>query len=117
MDFFKSSNRMHLQDYYTIFMEIGLIGALAILIFATNINLQPSSSDTTPLFKNQDVVSMKEVVRTDQIKKPPPPPRPQVPVAVANDKVIEDQDLDFSSELDVSDPLPLPAPPEKTSKR
>lgn len=101
-----------LRKYYTVFLEVGLVLVLLIFIIAMNVNLQSQQEDVD-LTQEQEVVDMKEVVQTQQQKKPPPPPKPQVPVEVPDDEVVEDQDIDFSSEMDLDEPLPEPPKQEK----
>lgn len=99
---------LDLRSYYTIFFELGLVGALSIFIIATNIRLTPGDDNYRPLVTDQEIVAMKDVVRTEQQELPPPPPPPQVPVEVPNDRVIEEQTIRFNSELDLDQPLELP---------
>lgn len=101
-----------LRKYYTVFWEIGLVVVLLIFIIAMKVDLRGGESNID-LTQEQEVVDMKEVVQTQQKKTPPPPPPPQVPVEVPNDEVIDDQNIDFSSELDLNEPLPAP-PPQKS---
>lgn len=105
-----------LRKYYTVFLEVGLVVVLVIFIIAMNVNLQSKEPDVD-LTQEQEVVEMKEVVQTRQQKKPPPPPKPQVPVEVPNDEVVEDQDLNLSSELDLDEPLPEPPKQEKQGEQ
>lgn len=102
-----------LRKYYTVFWEIGLVVVLLIFIIAMKVDLQGADSNID-LTQEQEVVEMKEVVQTEQKKKPPPPPQPQVPVEVPNDEVIDEQDINLDSELNLDEPLP--EPPEQTSE-
>lgn len=100
--------KFDLRNYHTIFFELGLIGALSLFIIATNIELKPGNSGYAVPTGEQEVVEMKEIAITKQEKLPPPPPPPQVPVAVPNDRVIEEQQIRFNSELDLDEPMPMP---------
>ena len=108
MKLINQKNGFDLKSYYVIFFELGLIGSLSILLIATNIKLSPEKGDYYVPPADQEIVQMKEVVQTKQQKTPPPPPPPQVPVEVPNDFVVEDTEINFSSELDLDDPIEIP---------
>ncbi len=108
----RKNPKSDLSKYYTVFLEIGLVVVLVIFIIAMKLDLSAGESNVD-LTEEQEVVEMKEVVRTQQQKKPPPPPQPQVPVEVPNDEVIDDQDINLNSELDLDEPLPEPPKQQK----
>lgn len=99
-----------LRNYYTIFLELGLLVTLIIFIIAVKVDLTSSAPEEYQL-DEQEVVEMEEIIRTQQIETPPPPPRPPVPVEVPNDEIIEDVEIDISSDLDLFGPLDNPPPP------
>lgn len=101
-----------LRKYYTVFLQLGLIVALAIFILAVKIDLTGESPDEYTL-DEQEVVEMEEVIQTEQIETPPPPPRPPVPVEVPNDEIIEDVNIDINAEFDLNDRLEMPPPPQE----
>lgn len=103
----------NLQNYYTIFLEIGLILALLILTVLTKVHFQTAETEV-PQLEEQEVVEMEEIVQTEQQKKVPPPPKPPVPVEVPNDEIIEeDVDININAEIDFNQQLDLPPPPPK----
>ncbi len=99
-----------LRNYYTVFLELGLLAALVIFIIAVRMDLTSESPEEYTL-DEQEVVEMEEIIQTEQIETPPPPPRPPVPVEVPNDEIIEDVDIDISADLDLGGQLDMPPPP------
>lgn len=106
-----------IRNYYTLFLEVGLVAALMIFIVATKVDFVAEKSEIN-LDQEQEVIKMEEVVQTEQLDKPPPPPRPQVPMVVPNSEIIEEQVINLDAELSLDDPLNVPDPPDepKTSK-
>lgn len=104
--------RANLKNFYTLFLEIGLLLVLVIFLVATKINLR-SEQENVDLIEEQEVVQMEEVIQTEQEEKPPPPPRPQVPVEVPNDEIIEDQEINLDAEMDMDQKLEMPDPPQQ----
>jgi len=101
-----------LRQYYTVFLELGLVAVLIIFIVAMKVDFRSAAEDTN-LIEEQEVVEMEEIERTKQEEKPPPPPRPQVPVEVPNDEIVEDQEINLDAELNFDEPLDMPPPPEE----
>lgn len=101
-----------LRNYYTIFMQLGLIATLLVFIVAAKLNLQPGDKAAN-FTQEQEIVEIEEIERTEQTNDPPPPPRPPVPVEVPNDEIIEDEVLDLDAELDFNDPMDMPPPPAR----
>jgi len=101
-------------DSYAINMKIGIVTALLIftILFRIDINL---ASDIEFNVIDQELISMDEIIQTEQLTKPPPPPRPPVPVEVPNDEIIDDLDLNLDASLDIDLALELPPPPPKPS--
>jgi protein TonB len=54
---------------------------------------------------------MEEITQTEQEEEPPSPPRPQVPVEVPNHAVIEDQEINLDTEMDMDQKLEMPDSP------
>ncbi len=101
-----------LRQYYTVFLELGMVAVLLIFIVAMKVEFVSQQSDVD-LTEEQEVVKMEDITQTKQEEKPPPPPRPQVPVEVPNDEIIEDQDINIDADINMDDPLEMPeAPPE-----
>jgi len=99
-----------LRNYYTIFLQLGMVVVLLIFITAMKVQFVAEQQDVD-LTQEQEVVEMEEVTQTKQEEKPPPPPRPQVPVEVPNDEIIEDQDINIDAEINMDEPLPEPEEP------
>ncbi len=105
-----------LSNYYTLYLQIGLIITLIALIVLFNIHLAPSGVQNFSEPK-QETVKMEEVVQTKQQEKPPPPPRPPVPVAVPNDAIVSDAPINLNAELDLDAPLNMPPPPPPAASK
>jgi len=101
-----------LRNYYTIFLQLGMVVVLLIFITAMKVQFVAQQQDVD-LTQEQEVVEMEEVTQTKQEEKPPPPPRPQVPVEVPNDEIIEDQDINIDAEINMDEPLPEPEEPQE----
>lgn len=107
----------NLRNYYTVFLEIGLIAALLIMTALARIHFTVSEAEM-PTFHEQEAIQMEEIVQTEQQQKAPPPPRPPVPVEVPNDEIFEDVNIDINSELDFEKELDLPsAPPQQAEAK
>ncbi|WP_457651630.1 energy transducer TonB [Rhodocaloribacter sp.] len=113
----KKNPRANLRLYYGIYLEIGLILALAALIFLFRAPIRPDDEGFDIDLAQQEVVQIEEIKQTQQEAKPPPPPRPPVPVEVPNDVVLDDEELNLDATLDFDEPLaelpPPPAPKEE----
>jgi protein TonB len=88
-----------LQSTHGIFLKLGTITSLLIFIVLFRIDLSTETEFEITVVE-QDVVTVEDIVMTRQDEMPPPPPRPSVPVEVTNDAAIEDEFLDFSTEID-----------------
>ncbi len=112
----RKKDEANLQKEYPMWIEIGLVIALAVLIVAFRVSYS-GGSDFQVTMEEQEVVEMEEVQQTQQEQKPPPPPKPPVPVEVPNDQTIEQQDVNFDASLDLSESLDTsegpPAPEEE----
>lgn len=111
-----SLSKLNLKEYYTIFLEIGMIVTLLFFIGLTKISLQTANDSEDITFNNQEIVEMEEIIQTKQPERPPLPPRPTVPVEVPNNEVIEDEILAIDAELNFDEPLDIPPPPAEASK-
>ncbi|MEX0681168.1 MAG: energy transducer TonB [Balneolales bacterium] len=96
-----------LRDYYFINLEAGLIITLIFfnLLFRFNIELQSEFNITQV---EQETIKMEEVLRTEQIHRPPPPPRRPAPRVVPSDELVEDIFFDLYSPLSLNSPPSLP---------
>ncbi|MCC5943181.1 MAG: energy transducer TonB [Balneolaceae bacterium] len=99
-----------LRNYYTVFLELGLLITLVVFIVAVRIDITSLGPEEIVL-DEQEVVEMEEIIQTRQIETPPPPPRQPVPVEVPNDEIIEDVDIDIGGDLDLGGSLSMPPPP------
>lgn len=108
----RKNPKADLRKNYRIFLELGLIAVLLICIAAFKIEFRAGQTNLDKYTKEQEVVKMKKVVRTQQQKQPPPPPKPQVPVEVPNEKVLTDQNIQLDADFDLNEPLTPPQPPQ-----
>lgn len=106
----KKTEKANLRQRYPMYVQLGLIGALGLLILAFNIDLRGQETMEI-IMPEQEVVQMEEIQQTKQIVKPPPPPRPPVPVEVPDDEILEDDELDLDASLDIDEVMDLPPPP------
>ncbi len=109
----RKTPKADLRKGYKVKLELGLIAVLALLIIAMKVEWRGGESDMD-FSQEQEVVQMKEVVRTQQKKQPPPPPTPTVPVEVPNEKVLTDQEINLDMDFDLNEPLTAPEPPQNT---
>ena len=107
----RKNPQANLRNYYTIFLQLGMVAVLLIFITAMKVQFIAEQQEVD-LTQEQEVVEMEEVTQTKQEEKPPPPPRPQVPVEVPNDEIIEDQDINIDADINMDEPLPEPEEPE-----
>lgn len=105
-------NRAHLNKYYHIFFEIGLIITLLFFILLFRIEIRPSAH-VEYVVDVQEIVEMEEIVQTQQRPVVPPPPRPPVPVVVPNYEIIDDIEIDIDAELRFDAYTTLPPPPRQ----
>ena len=108
----KKTSKADLENKKTIFIEIGLIIALAVVLFAfewkryekTELNLASRVADDAP----------EEMVEITQHEKPPPPPKPPQQTTiieiVEDDVEIEDEieiDVEADQETEVEEYIPI----------
>ncbi len=105
----------NLRNYYTVFLEIGLILTLLIMTVLVKVHFTVTEAEL-PVIHDQEAIQMEEIVQTEQRQNVPPPPRPPVPVAVPNDEIIEDVNIDINAELDFDMQLDLPPAPPKQAE-
>ena len=98
----KKTEKANLRQRYPMYVQLGLIGALALLILAFKLDLRGNETMEI-IMPEQEVVQMEEIQQTKQIVKPPPPPRPPVPVEVPDDEILEDDELDLDASLDIDE--------------
>ena len=105
-------NRGHLNKYYTIFFEIGLIVTLLLFIVLFRIEIRPAEH-VEYVVDVHEIVEIEEIVKTQQRPAVPPPPRPPVPVVVPNYEIFDEVEIDIDAELRFDDFTPLPPPPRQ----
>jgi protein TonB len=103
-----------LKEEYALYIEVGMVLALLILVVAFRVNMTTQQSFEVNM-QEQETVDMEEIQQTEQEQKPPPPPKPPVPVEVPNDQVIENEDRDFDSSLDLDQEIDTGGPPPDDS--
>lgn len=107
----RKTEKADLRKRYPLYIEIGMVAALGLTIFAFRSDFRPETEVVIQM-EEQEVVQMEEIKQTKQEVKPPPPPRPPVPVEVPNDEILEDIALDLDATLDLDEaPTNLPPPP------
>lgn len=99
-----------LKNYYTLFLQVGLLLTLLVCIAAVKIEWVSDAPEVFVL-EEQEIVEMEEIIQTRQIETPPPPPRQPVPVAVPNDQILDDVNIDIGGDLNLGGSLDMPPPP------
>lgn len=90
---------------YIVRFEAGLALALLIAVMAFHVRWSPEKEFNVRL-ERQEVVHIEEVQQTTQsAKKAPAPPAPSVTVEVPNNRVLEQERIDFDASLDLNDAL------------
>lgn len=99
-----------LRKSYIINIQVGLIATLVIFIVMFKANLD-FDTDLDFEEREQEIIEMEEIIRTEQEVTPPPPPRPPQPEPVPDDEIVEDQFYDLDTDLDMDAPMDMPPPP------
>lgn len=99
-----------LRNYYTVFLQTGLLLSLLILIGIVKLDWVADAPEAI-VMDEQEIVEMEEIIQTRQIETPPPPPRQPVPVAVPDDQIIDDVSIDIGGDLNLGGSLDMPPPP------
>ncbi len=93
--------------------EISLCISLLLIIGA--FKFFPSLEQKEVILKaEQEVVKVEDVENTRQENRPPPPPRPPIPIEAPSDAALED--IDISSEIDITKEQTGPTEPPKVQK-
>lgn len=93
-----------LRAQYPLYVEIGLVLSLALLIVAFRADFSTQQTFEVNM-EEQEVVDMEEIQQTEQEVEPPPPPKPPVPVEVPNNEVVEQEEVEWDSSLDLDESL------------
>ena len=96
----KKTPKADLENKRNIFLMIGLVLALAIVLFAFEWKTTPKKTESLGKIETQEVEEeIIPITREQEVKPPPPPPPPQV-VEVLN---IVDDDVEIEDELQIED--------------
>ena len=104
-----------LRSQYGFTFQASFAAALLLVVGLVRVPLQGDASFEITTAE-QETVQMEEIQQTNQVEPPPAPPRPSVPIAVADETVLENDDLDLDASLDLDEPvanLPPPPPPKE----
>ncbi len=99
------------RTHYRLSVEIGFGLSVLLLVALVRAPLNRSSDSFEISLAQQEVVTIEEIQQTKQPEKAPPPPRPPVPVEVADDSVIDDDNLDLDVTLDIGEMTTFMRPP------
>jgi protein TonB len=106
----KKSPKADLENKKVIFMQIGLILAMAVILIA----FEWSSTDVkkSDLAGTEDISAEEDIVpitRQEEVKPPPPPPPPKVSdvLNIVKDNVELDDELDLRSDLNENEEIDL----------
>jgi protein TonB len=105
------TKKADLNIHYKKYFQISMILTLFLLIAA--FKFSPKSSDPVPINADEIVwLDIEDIIRTNQILKPPAPPKPPVP-QITNNDVLEEIDfnsteIDYNANLSAPPDLPKP---------
>ncbi len=105
----RKNPKIDLKLKYQKTYEVALIIALALVIMA--FQFFPSIQKPPPVLQiEQEKFDVEDIDVTRQEQRPPPPPRPPIPIEAPSDEMIEDVEINLSSELDVTAEVAPPPP-------
>lgn len=82
-------------------LAAALIGLLVVVRFWPEF---PNSVNTNQVFDTEGLpIELEMIEQTEQVAKPPPPPAPIPPVVVPDDEILDFEQLDTNSEIDIED--------------
>jgi len=111
----KKTPKADLRRKYQRFVEVSLIIALILTIFAFKY-FPDTQAEEVYFEQEQELVKMEEVAVTKIENRPPPPPRPLVPVEAPTDDVLDDIEI-ADTDLDVNEEVAAPPPPPAAEKK
>lgn len=110
----KKSAKADLENKREIFVQLGLVAALLIVLYAFNISNQVKSADTLGQLDTQVIEDeVIPVTRQEQQQPPPPPPPPKVieVLTIIDDDVQLDEEFEFESteanDMTIIDAMPV----------
>lgn len=106
----RKAPKANIKKDYGLFVQVGLVLTLLLLIFAFRADFRGKEVENLAP-EEQEQFQMEEIIRTEQIERPPPPPKPPEPVEVPDEQELEDVDLNLDADLDLDAPTELPPPP------
>ncbi len=114
MDTNRKNKKNDLRQNYGVYFELGLVTVLALCIIAMKVEWRASEPKIN-FAAEQEIIQMKDVVRTQQKEPLPPPQPPVVPVEVPDSKIIS-EDPAFKRDWELNDPYSIPELPEIENK-
>lgn len=102
--------KANLRLYRQKVLEISFVATLALLITAVQFSKQFTLA-AKPVKKMNIQIEVADIPPTQQFHRPPPPPRPSIPIPTEDESVPEDLTI-ASTNIDLSNIPPPPAPPE-----
>ncbi|MDT3696647.1 MAG: energy transducer TonB [Ignavibacterium sp.] len=114
MSFNKSKKADLMANYKRVF-EIGLIFSLGLLIvafkFFPDIRTEELEEEKPPT-----IISIEDILPTQQNKIPPPPPKPPIPIEAPSTEVLEDFEIG-ETEIDITEQISAPPPPPAVDRK
>jgi len=107
----RTDPKYNLKLKYKKTFELGIIVALFLVIAIVMgfKRFEPSRVEK----KEVDIkIEVKEIPKTEQIKRPPPPARPAIPIESEDEDIPDDATIEMT-DLDLSELPPPPPPPEE----
>jgi protein TonB len=112
---YKASGRDH-RTFYYVKVQTGFVVGLLLIISLLQSPFYAGAGVFEVDLAQQEIITMEDIQQTRQDLPPPPPPRPPVPIEVADDVVLDDEELNLDATLDIdefiADIPPPPPPPE-----
>ncbi len=103
-----------MANYKRVF-EIGLIFSLGLLIvafkFFPDIRTEELEEEKPPT-----IISIEDILPTQQNKIPPPPPKPPIPIEAPSTEVLEDFEIG-ETEIDITEQISAPPPPPAVDRK
>ncbi|MFA6233182.1 MAG: energy transducer TonB [Bacteroidota bacterium] len=95
------------------YFEISLIFSL-LIVTAAFAFFPDMEKESVAIASSQEIVNVQDIDNTRQENRPPPPARPPIPIEAPNSDAIDD--IDISSEVDLTEMKAAPAAPPAAKK-
>ncbi len=105
----KKNPKYDLRMHYQKALELGMIGALLIVTSSFYIFRGENQFDFN-IEAPEIQIEVEEIPPTEQIKRPPAPARPAVPIPTEAEDIPEDETIEETTELNLTE-IPPPPPP------